>query len=109
MPLVRVKFPPTEDAAILRAVFPLSILACPVDPVVFNATAQVSALVLFKVMSALFALVVKEEVPAIVSTPLSVMLPVVAVALSAPPTVDAAKVNHASFTTVAAPLPLVVS
>jgi len=36
------------------------------------------------------------------------MLPVVAVALSAPPTVDAAKFNPASFTTVALPVPLVV-
>ena len=109
LPLVRVKFPPTEDAATLKAVIPLSIVALPVDPVVLKVTAPVSALTLFKVMSALLALVVNEEVPAIVNTPESVMLPVVAVALSAPPTVDAAKSRPASFTTVAAPLPFVVS
>ena len=109
MPLVRVKFPPTDDAATSRAVVPLSIVACPVDPVVFNATAPVNALVLFKVMSALFALVVKEEVPAIVNAPLSVILPVVAVAAKFPPTVVAARFNPASLTTVALPVPFVVS
>ena len=57
----------------------MSIVALPVDPVVLKVTAPVSALVLFKVMSALFALVVKEEVPVIVNTPLSDIFPVVAV------------------------------
>ena len=85
----------------------MSISALP-DPLVFNATVPVSALVLFKVMSALFALVVNEEVPATVNTPLSTMLPVVAVAARFR-TVDAAKVNPASFTTVASPDPFVVS
>jgi len=60
-------------------------------------------------MSALLALVVKEEVPATVNTPLSTMLPVVAVAARLPPTVDAANYSPASFTTVALPDPLVVS
>ena len=48
--------PPTDDAATLRAVVPLSIVTCicsGVDPVVLKVTAPVSALVLFKVMSAL--------------------------------------------------------
>ena len=53
--------------------------------------------------------VMNVEAPAIVKSPLSDMSPVVAVALSAPPTVDAAKVNPASLTTVALPDPLVVS
>ena len=48
-------------------------------------------------------------VPVIARAPLSVMLPVVAVAVRAPPTVDAAKVNAASLTMVAAPVLLVVS
>ena len=51
----------------------------------------------------------KEEVPAIVKAPLSVILFVVAVANRFPPTVDAAKSNPASLTNVALPDPLVVS
>ena len=54
-------------------------VALPDDPVVFNATAPVNALALFNVIVALLALVVKEEVPAIVSTPESSIFPVVAV------------------------------
>ena len=71
LPLVRVKFPPTDDAATLRAVVPLSIVALPDDPVVFKVTAPVNAFAELRVMSALLTLVVKEEVPAIVKTPLS--------------------------------------
>ena len=77
---------------------------------VFKLTAPVNALVdTSSQMVALFALVVKEEVPVIASAPESVMLPVVAVARRFPPTVEAAKFNPASFTTVALPDPLVVS
>ena len=65
-------------------------------------------MVLLRVIVALFALVVKEEVPATVTLPLSDILPVVAVALKAPPTVDAARFNAASLTTVALPDPFVV-
>ena len=107
---MRLRKPLTDDAAMSRAVVPPSILASPLFPVVFNATAPVNALVVvLRVMSAPLALVVKEEVPAIVNAPESVMLPVVAVAAIFPPTVDAAKFNPASFTTVALPDPLVVS
>ena len=67
-----------------------------------------NALALFSVIVASVALVVKEEVPATVNTPLSTMWPVVAVAARFR-TVDAKKVNPASFTTVASPDPWVVS
>ena len=71
LPLRKDKFPPTDDAAILRAVVPLSIVALPDDPVVFKVTAPVNAFAELRVISALLTLVVKEEVPAIVTTPLS--------------------------------------
>ena len=106
--MVRVRFPPTVDAAISRAVVPLSIVALPEEPVVLNVTALARAFVASRVIVALLALVVNEEVPVTVRLPLSVIFPVVAVAVSAPVTVDAAKFNPASFTIVAAPLPFVV-
>ena len=49
----------------------MSIVALPDDPVVFKVTAPVNAFAEMRVMSALLTLVVKEEVPAIVNTPLS--------------------------------------
>ena len=67
----------------------------------FNATAPVNALALSKVMSALFALVVNEEVPAIVRLPLSDILPVVAIATKLPPTVEAARFKPDASITVA--------
>ena len=76
---------------------------------VFKLTAPVNALALFNVIVASVALVVKEEVPAIVRLPLSDIFPVAAVAARFPRTVDAAKFNPASLTTVALPVPLVVS
>ena len=51
------------------------------------------------------AVMVVVPVPLISSGPLCVMFPVVAVAVRSPPTVEAAKFNPASFTTVAAPVP----
>ena len=71
LPLLTVRFPPTDDAAILRAVVPLSIVALPDDPVVFKVTVPVNAFAELRVISALLTLVVNEEVPAIVNTPLS--------------------------------------
>ena len=71
LPLRKDKFPPTDDAAILRAVVPLSIVALPDDPVVFKVTVPVNAFAELRVISALLTLVVNEEVPAIVNTPLS--------------------------------------
>ena len=67
----------------------------------FNATAPVNALALFKRISASVALVVKEEVPAIVSTPESSISPVVAVADKLPPTVEAPRFKSDASTTVA--------
>ena len=68
LPLVNVRFPPTDDVAILRAVVPLSTVALPDVPLVLNATAPVSALVLSsRVIVALLALVVKEEGPPTIS------------------------------------------
>ena len=85
--MVRVRFPPTVDAAISRAVVPLSIVALAEDPVVLNVTALASALLaLFRVIVASFALVVKEEVPVTARATVSVMFPVVAVTLRLPPT-----------------------
>ncbi|MBT3515832.1 MAG: hypothetical protein HN474_11035 [Nitrospina sp.] len=55
------------------------------------------------------SLVLKVAAPVIVNAPLSVILPVVAVAAKFPPTVDAARFNPASLTTVASPVPFVVS
>ena len=73
-------------------------------------TAPVNALVVVsKLIVASFALVTRVVVPVIVRAPVSVIFPVVAVAVSAPVTVDAAKFNPASFTIVAAPLPFVVN
>ena len=67
----------------------------------FNATVPVNALALSKRISALVALVVKEEVPAIVRLPLSDIFPVVAVADKLPPTVDAPRFKPDALTTVA--------
>ena len=58
---------------------------------------------LFNVIVASVALVVNEEVPAIVNTPLSTMSPVVAVAIRLPPTVEAARFKPDASTTVALP------
>ena len=49
----------------------MSIAALPDDPVVFKVTAPVNTFAESSVISALLTLVVKEEVPAIVKTPLS--------------------------------------
>ena len=49
----------------------MSIVALPDDPVVFKVTAPVNAFAELRVISALLTLVVNEEVPAIVKTPLS--------------------------------------
>ena len=72
-------------------------------------TELASALVASRVIVALLALVVNDEAPVIARLPLSVIFPVVAVAVSAPVTVDAAKFNPASFTIVAAPFPFVAN
>ena len=101
------------EAARISAVVPPSIVTSASVPelsFVVIVTAPVNALVVVSsAIVASLALVVSVVVPAIVNAPLSVMLPVVAVAARLPPTVDAAKVNPASFTTVALPDPLVVS
>ena len=73
-----------------------------------NETSPVSALALFRIMYALLALVVNEEVPATVSVPMSEMFPVVAVAARLPPTEAFRSSKDLSFTTVALPDPLVV-
>ena len=75
------------DAAMLRAVVPLSIVALPDAPVVFKVTAPDSAAGVFKAIVPLVALVVKDEVPEIARATVSVMFPVVAVTLRFPPTV----------------------
>jgi hypothetical protein len=86
-PAVTVKLPPIVDAAMLRAVVPLSIVALPDAPVVFKVTAPDSAAGVFKAIVPLVALVVKDEVPEIARATVSVMFPVVAVTLRFPPTV----------------------
>ena len=100
------------DAAIIRAVVPPSMVtsaSVPEASFVVMVRAPVKALVVTsRVIVASFALVVRVVVPVIASAPESVIFPVVAVAVSAPPTVDAAKFNPASFTIVAAPFPFVV-
>ena len=69
---------------------------------VFKLTAPLKTLALSKVIVALFALVVNEKIiPLIVSTPESVMLPVVAVATRLPPTVEAPRSKPDASTTVA--------
>ena len=91
LPLVTVKFPPTEDAARINAVVPLSIVTFADDPVVLNVTAPANTLVLSKVIVALEALVVKLEVLVTETIPVSMIFPVVAVAASVPVKVEAAK------------------
>ena len=69
LPLLSVRFPATDEVAILRAVVPPSILA---SSLIFKLIAPVNALVVLSItISPLEALVVKEEVPEIVNTPLS--------------------------------------
>ena len=97
---VAARLPPTVEAPRSKPDASTTV-ALPDDPVVFNATAPVNALALFNVIVPLLALVVKEEVPAIVSTPESVMLPVVAVATKLPPTAEAPKFKPDASTTVA--------
>ena len=96
------------EAARISAVVPPSMVAAallPESSLVVSVTAPVNALLsVSRAIVALFALVMKEEAPVIASAPLSDIFPVAAVALNAPPTVDAAKFNPASFTTVAAPV-----
>ena len=81
----------------------LIMLALPVAPLVFKFTAPVNANVL-KSIVAFAADVVKFEVPDTVTTPLSVILPVVAVATKSPPTPEVSKSNAVAFTTVALPV-----
>ena len=113
LPFLTVRSPSMVEAARISAVVPASIVTSASVPelsFVVIVTAPVNALVVVsRAIVASLALVVSVVVPAIVNAPLSVMLPVVAVAARLPPTVDAAKVNPASFTTVALPDPLVVS
>ena len=85
-------------------------IAFALEPVVLNVTAPVNALVaVSKVMVALLALVVKLDTPLTLNAPLSLIFPVVAVALKSPPTVTAAKARALSLMSVASPLPWVVS
>jgi len=111
LPLV--KSPSIVDAAMMRAVVPPSIVtsaSVPDESLVVIVKAPVKALVVTsRTIVPLSALVTSVVVPVIARAPLSVIFPLVAVAVRAPPTVDAAKVNAASLTMVAAPVLLVVS
>ena len=89
-----VKLPPTPEAAKSNAVA-FTTLALAVAPVVLNVTAPVDANVPKSISSFVFE-VVKLEVVVTVSVPLSVKLPVVAVAPNVPVTVPA-KLNAVSF------------
>ena len=114
LPLVSVKLPTTVDSAITNAVVPPSIVACATVPslsLVVKVIAPVKALVVVSnAMVALFALVMNADVPEIARAPLSVILPVVAVADNVPSTVEAAKAKPTSLTNVTLPfVPLVVS
>ena len=86
-PAVTARLPPMVDAAILRAVVPLSMVAFPDEPVVLKLTAPDNAFVdVFRVIVPLLALVVKDDVPDTARATVSVMFPVVAVTLRFPPT-----------------------
>ena len=63
LPAVTAKFPPTVDVAKSNAVVPLSRVALALDPVVFKLTVPPSAFVPLRVIVALLALVVNDEVP----------------------------------------------
>ena len=76
------RLPPTLDAARSTAVAFTSV-ALPVAPLVFTSMAPVTAS-WARLMSAFAALVVNEAVPPTVVTPLSMMLPVVAVTARLP-------------------------
>ena len=95
LPVLMVKSPSIVDAAMISFVVPPSIVAsasAPESSLVVSVSAPVNALVVVsKTIVALFALVVSVEVPFIVSAAFWVMLPVVAVAVRLPSTVDAAK------------------
>ena len=69
------------DAAISSALVPVSTVALPEDPVVFKEAPAAKVLpVSSRVIVASLALVVKVASPVIARVPLSVMLPVTAVA-----------------------------
>ena len=109
LPLLTVKSPSIVDAAIISAVVPPSIVTSASVPelsfvVIVNAPVN-ALLVSSKVIVASSALVTKVVVPVIARVPLSTIFPVVAVALNAPLTVDAAKFKPAAFTMVTAPVP----
>ena len=113
LPFLTVRSPSIVDAARISAVVPPSIVTSASVPeasfvVIVNAPVNAFVVVSRAIVASL-ALVVRVVVPVIASAPLSVILPVVAVAARLPPTVDAAKVNPASLTTVALPDPFVVS
>ena len=85
-----VSVPPMEEAARLVAAW-LVRLALPAVPVVFSVTAPVRALLVDSEMVASVVVVVKDDAPPTVSTPVAVRLPVESTMVRLPPTEEAAR------------------
>jgi hypothetical protein len=110
--LTTVRVPPTLDVPRSKPLARLLVrLALPVAPVVLSEVAPVSALpALVSVMSALFAEVVNDDMPATVKAPVCVRLPTVSVTVRLPPTFEAPSTVALALVRLALPLaPLVLS
>ena len=104
-PLVRVKSPSMVDAAMTSAAVPPSMVTSASVPalslvVIVNAPLN-ALLVSSNVIVASLALVTRVVVPVMVRVPLSVILPVVAVAEKLPSILEAASITCVALTTVA--------